>query len=343
MRDPQRGDARKSRTCPRFNVKPGSRAASIARRIQGDPMLRAALVSLAVLTAAPALAQPAPKPPNSAMAPEFRLKGDVVSLPFVMVREFPFVEAEINGVKGKLMLDTGASHALSLNQNPLHLTEGSSMGGGMFGSGQKFEVFLRPKIDSVVLPGGLTYGPVTTVQSQDATQLEHITPDFIGWMGYYFWEGYALKLDYRAGRVTFYKGGPKAFLKGETVVAALPFEVRKLPNHPIMTARIDGVDFETVFDTGQYGNLFADAATREKLTKDGAVTKAKGEADLKGIRFTKALSVNIPRIEVHEEPFPPAAPMGLTSSSILSLGYGFLNQYKTVWDYPNHTLYLLKR
>jgi hypothetical protein len=307
-------------------------------------MLRAALVSLAVLTAAPALAQPPAKPPNNAMAPEFRLHGDVISLPIVMVREFPFVEAQINGVKGKLMLDTGASHALSLNQNPLHLTEGSSMGGGMFGSGQKFEIFLRPKIDSVVLSGGLKYGPVTTVQSQDAKQLEGITPDFIGWMGYYFWEGYALKLDYRASRVTFYKGGPKAFLEGETVVAALPFETRKLPNHPIMMVEIGGVPFETAFDTGQYGNLFADAATREKLVKAGALAAATGEqVDLKGVHFAKGFTANVPKIEVHEEPFPAAAPIGLTSSNILSLGYGFLNQYKTVWDYPNHTLYLLKR
>jgi hypothetical protein len=307
-------------------------------------MLRAALASLAILTAAPALAQPTPKPPNSAMAPEFRLHGDVVSLPFVMVREFPFVEAEINGVKGKLMLDTGASHALSLNHNPLHLGAGASMGGGMFGSGQKFEIFLRPKIDSVVLPAGLTYGPVTTVQSQDAKQLEGITPDFIGWLGYYFWEGYALKLDYRANRVTFYKGGPNTFLKGETVVAALPFEVRKLPNHPIMMVEIAGVPFETAFDTGQYGNLYADAATREKLVKAGALAAVTGEqVNLKEVHFAKGFTAKIPKIAVHEEPFPPAAPMGLTTSNVLSLGYGFLNQYKTVWDYPNKTLYLLKR
>lgn len=46
-------------------------------------MLRAAL--LALLIAGPALAQDRPRGP--AMAPEFRLRGETVSIPFVMVVE----------------------------------------------------------------------------------------------------------------------------------------------------------------------------------------------------------------------------------------------------------------
>lgn len=311
-------------------------------------MLRAALIALAVTTTP--LAAQAQRPPPSAVAPEFRLKGDVVSLPFVMVREFPFVEAEVNGVKGKLMLDTGAADALALNHNPIKFSEGEKAGEGRFGSGQRFEIFMRPRVESVRLPGGLTYGPVTTVQSQDAAQLERITPDFIGWLGYYFWDGYAVKFDYKASRVTFYKKGPKAFLKGEKVIAAIPFETRstRLPNHPVMVTKIGGVDFETAFDTGQYGNLYVDDATRAKLTEAGVLKPVAGEdnpADITGVRFSTGTTVNLPHFAVHSpegaEPFAKA--IGLTQPNVLSMGYGFLNQFKTVWDYPNKTLYLLKR
>lgn len=305
-----------------------------------------ALAAIAIATAQPA-PQAAPVPRGPAIAPEFRLTGDVVSIPFVMVREFPFVEAEINGVKGKLMLDTGALEAMSLNHNPLKLPEGRSIGQGRFGSGQTYEMFLRPYIDSVRLAGGLSYGRVNTMRSQDARQLEGITPDFIGWIGYYFWDGYAVKMDYKASKATFYKGGPKAFLKGETVIAALPFETRKLPNHPIMTATVGGVAFETVFDTGQYGNIFTDAATLARLTKSGAVKPVAGEdnpADVT-VRFAKGPPIALPKLATHPaegaEPFAKA--IGLKSTNIMSLGYAFLGQYKTVWDYPNKTLYLLKK
>jgi hypothetical protein len=89
--------------------------------------------------------------------------------------------------------------------------------------------------------------------------LEGITPDFLGWVGYYFWEGYALKLDYRRSRVTLYKGPPELYLSAEKVIAELPFEIRKLPNHPVMHIRIGGLDIIAAFDTGQYGALYTDA------------------------------------------------------------------------------------
>lgn len=311
-------------------------------------MLRAAIITAAILAApgATALAQDVPR--GAAIAPEFRLKGDTVIIPFVMVREFPFVEAEVDGVKGKLMLDTGAAEAFSLNHNPLKLPEGRSIGQGQFGSGQTYEMFLRPYVNNVRLPGGLTYDRLTTFRSQDAKQLERITPDFLGWIGYEFWNGYAVKLDYTASKATFYRGGPKAFLKGETIVAALPFETPKLPNNPVLKARIGDTEFQTVLDTGQNGVIFADAAAIARLAEAGAIKPVGGEdnaVDVKALRFSKGPPIalaglaTVPRAAA--APFAKA--IGLDSPHVMTLGYAFLKQYKTVWDYPNHTLYLLKR
>jgi hypothetical protein len=312
-------------------------------------MLRAALTAAIALTlAAPAAARAQEFPSGTQIAPEFRLKGQTVSIPFVMVREFPFVEAKIAGVKGKLLLDTGAYEALVLNHNHLDLPAGRVIGRGAFGSGQTYEKVLRPSVDNVQLPGGLNYGRVTTFRSQEAAQLERITPDFIGWLGYCFWDGYAVKVDYKASKATFYRGGPKAFLKGETVVAAIPFETPKLPNNPVLTAKVGGLDFETVLDTGQYGNLFADKATLEQLTAAGAITPVAGEdeaVDIKAIQFAEGPATPLAKIGSHpiEGAAPFAKAIGLTSPRIMSLGYAFLRQYKTVWDYPNKTIYLLKR
>jgi len=307
--------------------------------------LATAFALAGTLVAPSAIAQEAPR--DAEIAPEFRLKGDLVSVPFVMVREFPFVEAEVNGVKGKLLLDTGALEALSLNHNPLRLPEGRVLRRGNFASGQSFEIILRPSVDNVRLAGGPAYGRVTTVRSQDAAQLERITPDFLGWLGHWYWEGYAAKFDYKASRATFYKGGPKAFLKGETVVAAIPFETRNRPNVPVLTARIGDMDFETLLDTGQYGNIYADAATLEHLSAIGAIKPAmdaEGAFDIKAVRFSKGPAIPMAKLGSHsiEGAAPFAKAIGVDSSRILSLGYAFLRQYKTVWDYSNKTLYLLK-
>lgn len=280
-------------------------------------------------------------------APEFKLKGDSLSIPFVMVREFPFVKVEVNGVKGKLLLDTGALGTLSLNHNHLNLPAGRVIGQGNFASGQTFQVILRPSVERVRLVGGPSYRHVTNVKSQDASQLERITPDFLGWLGYGFWAGYAAKFDYKASNVTFFKEGPKAFLKDETVVAAISFETRNLPNIPVLTARVGDTDFETVLDTGQYGNIFADAATLDHLSAIGAISpaaNAEDAIDIKAVRFSKGPAIPLAKIASH--PVAGAAPfakaVGLTSPKVLMLGYAFLRQYKTVWDYPNKTLYLLK-
>lgn len=308
--------------------------------------IAAALVAMPNLVVAPAAsAQDVPRGP--AIAPEFRLHGDTVSIPFVMVREFPFIEAEVNGVKGKLLLDTGALDALILNHNHIALPEGRILGQGNFGSGQTFQMVLRPSLDSIRLPGGIEYGRVTTFRSQDAAQLERITPDFLGWLGYSFWDGYAVKFDYKASKATFYKGGPKAFLKGETVIAAIPFTTPKLPNNPVMTAWIGDMAFETVLDTGQYGNVFADKATLDRLQAAKAIKPAAGEDgafDVAALRFVKGPAVPLARLATHpiEGAAPFAETIGVSSPRIMSLGYAFLHQYKSVWDYPNKTLYLLK-
>lgn len=310
-------------------------------------MLRKTMALLAAL-AVPAFGMAQPVPSGAAIAPEFRLKGDVVSLPLTMVRSYPFVEAEINGVKGKLMLDTGELDALALNQNPLKLSEGRPIGQGSFGSGQTFEVILRPSVETIQLPGGLNYHHVTTFRSQNAAQLERITPDFIGWLGYYFWDGYAVKFDYGGKQATFYKGGPKAFLRGEKVIAAIPFTTPGRLDDPLMIAKVGDREFEIIPDTGQYGHLFADADEREHLIAIGAIKPVAGDdeaIDISALRFAKGPRIHLSKIATH--PYKDAAPfgkaVGAKSRRIITLGFALLSQYKTVWDYPNKMLYLLKQ
>lgn len=314
-------------------------------RVPFTSILRAvgALVLSAAISTPVLAAQDAPAPPVSEQAPEVRLTGDVVTLPIVMVREYPFIEASIAGVDGKLMLDTGYQGALVVNDHRVPLTGGRTVGSGFFGSGQTFEVRLIPEVRDVRI-GGLAYPRVTDVRTQDARLLENITPDFIGWFGYEAFGTHAFKLDYRALQATFYAEGGD-YLTGERVVAELPFEIRRLPNMPLMTGDLGDMPFVVSWDTGQYGALYTTEAGKARLLRDGRLTPSATEPDafdIHGLEINGHALPVIPAVEVRTEPSPASGPIGITEADHVTLGYGLLQQFKTVWDFPQQKIVLLE-
>ena len=281
--------------------------------------------------------------------PSFHIAGEQVVLPFVLVDEYPFIEAEVNGAHGKLMFDTGANGALALNSRTVPLPPGEVIGTGMFGSGQTYTKVRHARVGPIRI-GPLTFDTATDVQSQDAAQLERITPDFIGWIGYRFFDGYAVKLDYDALQATFYKDGRGAadrYLEGETVAAVIPFETRLLPNIPIVPARLGLAPVEVAFDTGQYGTIFVTPDIQAALESEGRLrpVDVPGEtrADLTQLVFGDDDATLDLRVDLADAPFPAAGPIGLQAPTVITLGYTVLSRYKTVWDYAAKTLYLLER
>jgi len=284
------------------------------------------------------------------VAPNFRLTEDEVSFPFVVVRGIPFVEATINGVRGKLMLDTGAQKALSLNSNRIPLTGGKEAGNGMFGSGQRFATLLHANVETVDI-GGFSFRDVRDVESQEAPMLEAITPDFAGWLGFNFWRGYTLKLDYTKNIATFHRdeaqveGRSPKFLAGETLVGAIHYEKRNLPNIPVVRARIGSQSFDGLFDTGNSGYIWIDAELQKQLTAAGKIKPAEQGSErvtLEGITIDGA-GVYSMSVEPLPPPFPAATPIGTTTPNVIAFGHSFLSQYKTVWDFTGQTIYLLEK
>ncbi|WP_395943445.1 hypothetical protein [Brevundimonas sp.] len=303
-----------------------------------------AAFALSAMISTPALAdQDTSAPPVSEQAPEVRLTGEVVTLPIVMVREYPFIEASIAGVAGKLMLDTGYRGALVVNDHRVPVAGGRTIGSGFFGSGQTFEVRLMPEVLDVRI-GGLAYPRVTEVRTQDARLLESITPDFLGWFGFEAFGTHALKLDYRALQASFYAEGGD-YLAGERIVADLPFEIRRLPNMPLMTGGLSDMRIVVSWDTGQYGALYTTEAGKARLLSEGILTPSATDPDAFDVH---GLDINghrlpvIPAVEVRTEPSPASGSIGITEADHMTLGYGLLQQFKTVWDFPQGRIILLE-
>ncbi|MBO0799590.1 MAG: hypothetical protein J2P31_12280 [Blastocatellia bacterium] len=283
----------------------------------------------------------------------FSLTDDITTLPIVMVREFPFVPATINGVSGKLMFDTGNEKALSLNDHKVPLKDGKVVGKGIFGSGQKYEVKSYPEVASVDLAGGTSYRNISGARGYDLSFIEKdVTPDFLGFIGYEFYRGYLFKLDYKGNRITFYRQTDdrresKDYLAGENVIAAVSFITRKQPNHPVASLKIGGVDFLGTFDTGTYGAAYMTRGAQARLIEQNLLLPLPNMGDnfyqISGIRLTPEIEAAVSGIPVFNYSPPSATAMGTPEPDIIQFGYALLRQYKTVWDFREGEIYLLKQ
>ena len=309
----------------------------------GPGLVLAALV--AALPPGRARADPdRPVPPVSQRAPELRLGEGTVTLPIVMIGEYPFVEGAISGVEGKLMLDTGYEGALTVNDHRVPIRDGKTIGTGFFGSGQTFEVRLVPQLTDVRI-AHLTFGQVSDTTTQDARLLEAITPDFLGWLGYTAFATHVLELDYRRLTATFHAPGRLEALAGGRIIAELAYETRRLPNHPLITGTLGDLEVLTSWDTGQHGSLYTTEETKARLFADGRLVPSAADPeawDLMGLELDGRPMPTIPAISVEIGPSPSARAKGVTEAHELVLGYAFLRQFRTVWDFPGRRILLLE-
>jgi len=284
------------------------------------------------------------------------LHGDSVVFPITIINAFPFISGSVNGVSGKFMFDTGNRASIDINDNFVKLPNKKVKGNGVVASGQSFKKNVNDTVPEITFTNGLTYKNLENILSGNYDFLQkYITPDCLGYIGHNFFKGYIFKLDYLRRKITFYKNShersiPADFLVNEKVLAVINFEIRKLPNHPLVKVKIDGIDVLAAFDTGQYGSLQLDAPSEKLLKRRGSVILSgtdgggdtlltvknivmdgKFKTTLKGVEFSNFEDTQIIR-----------KALGIIEPNIIDIGYRFFSQYKTVWDYENRKIYVLE-
>src|SRR5690606_38575707 len=293
---------------------------------------------------------------KSAIQNEFRLTGDSISFPLTLVNAFPFISGEVNGVKGKFMFDTGKKEALEINNNMVPLSSQKESGDGFVASGQQFKVYTNDTIEEVRLVNGLHFQNLKQIESANLDFLQNdITPDCIGYIGFDFFKGYLFKLDYTKRKLTFYKNTPARefsidFLNGEKVLAILDFEIRNLPNIPMLKVKVNKVEILGLFDTGgNYGLLGITDKDAEKLIKENnLINYGKDGYDtdlfsLNNVKMKGQLTTDFLAIDRYEGDFSPVRKaIGITEDNFLLIANRFLAKYKTVWDYEHQKIYVLE-
>ena len=284
------------------------------------------------------------------------LHGDTIVFPITLINAYPLISAEVNGIKGKFMFDTGSRPAISINHNLVNLPNRKEKRKGVAGSGQSYMINLNDTLSSLKFYNGLSYQNLLDIESTDNGWLENkITPDFIGFIGYNFFEGYIFKLDYLKKKITFYKNHEsrklsKDFLIGEKLLATINFEIRSLPNHPLVKIKVGSVDLLASFDTGQYGLLQLEDKAKKILIEKSLLKSI-------GVDAHDDELININDIEIggfktslkgiypftYEQTLAFRKAIQITEPNYMSIGYRFLDQYKTVWDYEGKKIYILEK
>lgn len=283
--------------------------------------------------------------------------GDSIVFPITMVNAYPFVSVEVNGIKGKLMFDNGTEAALNLNDNLVNLKAKKRKGKGNFGSGQSFDENITDTIAELKFINGLTYRNLLNIKSAKLDFLQRsITPDLMGFIGYNFFKGYILKLDYLRRKITLYKNtgqrsSSKDFLNGERVLAIINFELRSRPNIPLVHVKIGNTDVLGAFDTGQFGIVQLEENAEKELKAKGLLIP--GGIDGYGEELLNVNDIVIDgTFRTNMIGTPPMSLKGtevfrkalqIEEPSFMCFGYRFLDQYKTVWDYAEKKIYILEK
>ncbi|MFN3489965.1 MAG: hypothetical protein ACK4YV_12570 [Emticicia sp.] len=279
-----------------------------------------------------------------------KLEEDTVSVQFELVNEWIFINGEVNGVKGRFMFDTGSKNAVTLNSIKIKNIEPQVIGEGFVGSGQSFKTLQYPKIDNIKIDE-LEYIWVENVNANNMDYLNNIATDVIGMVGFNFFKGYNIKIDYLRRMLTFYKH--KANDKGESIkkeenyITTLPYFTRKLDNHPMIMVSQMGVDYLAAFDTGGgRGSVSIEQPAFTQLKSSGEITNFLAQPsqlfNLHDVKIDKNLTTNL--FGLAQDGMKSAfVPLGITEKNVICLAYSFLSNYTTVWDTQNKMIHIFEK
>ena len=305
-------------------------------------MTRSILMALGSVVLASAQQASSQLPPGAMTPTQAEIERTVPpigqDIPFRLVDGFIMLEGVVNGESGFYMLDTGSPFALFLNNHLLTLGPSRQIASGSAGSGQTVVVLAHENVDSLTLWGDVRFRDVEWAQSADFSFIEQgIVPQYLGFIGHGILKNFEFTIDYDRSNLFFSRLDPD----GEALVSRVPLEDvhatlmfacrdcdRQYDQIPF---RLGEIPLTLGIDTGNSGGqLTLTARTKEALEHSGHLTAQGDSYILEGLEHEEvSFSVDGLRVMVGE-----------TDGG--TLGYSFLRQFKTVWNYQLGTLVLVR-
>lgn len=290
-------------------------------------------------------------PPQAYVFNEYLDPQRHFTLPFQLIDGHILIDGAVSGRRGKFMFDTGTEFPFFLNGHLLPLSPDHLVARGQTGSGEELVLYRQDApVSHIEVAGQVRFENLRGLLHADWGFLEKAyTPDFLGTIGHGFNRNYLFVIDYDARTIAFH-----ALDQDEAVLAAVTDRARVIATlhfrsvgvegkMPEVDLQIGGASITGVFDTGNPGTLDLTEATKNALEAQGnlvlvtepatpGIDESPMRGSLRGLSHG-ALGLH----DVHD------LIVRIGANDRLGLGYQFLRNYVTAWNYRSRTLTLLKR
>lgn len=261
---------------------------------------------------------------------------DHVTLAGQITKGYLFLSGKIRGQTGVLMLDTGTPFPLLLNNHAIPLELNHYLSTGSAASGQQIVVYRHDDVGPVAIAGlaEQNFGPLNSADLGFINAEGGIRPDFLGFAGLPLLQEHEFILDYQTGTVEIYRtaenGSPLIpHTVPADIVAVIDFKYSG-SGLPKTTFHIGDIQLEASFDSGSPGVLTLTKPTQQALERSGKLQKHGQNYTLDGLTYQGiALTTATPSLV-----------SGAKDS--INLGYNLLRHYRSVWNFKQQTLVLLK-
>ena len=273
------------------------------------------------------------------------------TLPFYLFNGHMLIDGAVNGRSGKFLFDTGTEFPFFLNNQFLSLSKDSLVGRGYTGSGQEMVLYRQE-------------APVLAVEIAHQIRFENMPgqihtdwgflaqaysiPSFLGSIGYGFNQNYLFVIDYDAQTIVFH-----AQNEDENVLARVIDPARVVTTFKFIPTGVDGkmpevelrVGNEVItafFDTGNQGSLELTEETRNSLQTHGYLSLFPSEYAY-GAREPNTRAI-LTGLSYRTDFLHDARNLSFKTwtKNRLGLGFNFMKNYVTVWDYKRQVLTLLR-
>lgn len=281
---------------------------------------------------------------------KIELEGDTVKIPFIIIGNWIFIDGEVNEIKGRWMFDTGNNKVISLNSDKLKDITSNETGSGYVGSGQAFKTVQYKTINNIKI-GNLQYFSLPDLNGENQNFLYPITTEIIGMIGFGFFKGYDLKIDYLRSELTFFKQKDSNLWKDiknkKGYITSVSYFTKKQENIPMINITYKGVNYLATFDTGGGNGWFTiEDSNFKKLKTSGDISYSHEDSvppifTWHNININKKLKFDLFGLYKMDEN-AAFKPLGITEKNVFSLDYSFLSKYITIWDTKNKQIHIFE-
>lgn len=258
--------------------------------------------------------------------------SNIIKIPFKDINGYIMIDGKVGAKKGRFIFDTGSPFGFLLNNNFINLSKIEKPISGAAGSGQKFEIYRQQNTDSIFIYN-YNYSNIDSINHANFDFIQTgIEKDFLGFIGYEVYSKHKFIIDYKNKFVLFLPLNSSESdvivkdLYGNEKKITLNFTVGKRKQIPSLKMQIGNKTFSTTFDSGNLGDLIFSKKTINYLKQNGYLNGL----TLKGIKFGHHDFLSMKANSIKE------------GNDELVMGYSFLKNFISIWNYKNQTIELIK-